>query len=173
MSKRIYGMSNVVRRKYGKLAQWTQFSRVAATVGHFRYMFCGFDLNVICNNAVFCRVHASSDLVRNSTASNSSGSDGSQQHEMICLWFLLLITEFLLTALFLVLSFTPTSDNMHYLSCIFLSFSFYVYRLTDTVHNEHNAFDPMYLTRNTTIVRLTHSMHLMLVRSHRYTQYIP
>lgn len=66
-------------------------------------------------------MHASSDIVCNS---NSSGGDGSQQHEMICLWFLLLITECLrlCTVLFLVLSFTPTSDNKHYLS-FYLSLS--------------------------------------------------
>lgn len=87
---------------------------------------------------------ASSDLMclssvtasnSSSSSSNGSGSASSQQHEMICFWFWLLITAFLLTALSLVLSFTPIVDNMHYLSCVFFSrLSFGVH----TMYNVHN-----------------------------------
>lgn len=116
-------------------------------------MSCGFDLNVICNNVymVFGGVYAPSDIVCDS---NSSGGDGSQQHEMICLWFLLLITECLRLCFWCchLHRQATTCTTCRFLSpCPLLQMCF-----------THNAFGPMRLTWGTTIVRWTHSMQLAL-----------
>lgn len=145
-------------------------------------MSCGFDLNVICNNvqsewvSVCERLHshATVQLSRAAiVAQAAAAAAATNKHEMICLWFLLLITEFLLTgtlplplsSLFLVLSFTPTANATTctlYLSCVFHSFlltpqSF----LTSSLqHTHHNGFDPIYdLTWSTTCRVRTVNIH--------------